>query len=34
MDSAGDAPQEWLDEFDIQVIPINIHFGDKYIFKV
>ena len=29
MDSAGDAPHEWLDEFDIQVIPINIHFGEK-----
>jgi DegV family protein with EDD domain len=29
MDSAGDAPQDWLQEFDIQVIPINIHFGEK-----
>ncbi len=29
MDSAGDAPQEWIEEFDIQVIPINIHFGEK-----
>jgi DegV family protein with EDD domain len=29
MDSAGDAPQEWLDEYDIQVIPVNIHFGEK-----
>lgn len=29
MDSAGDIPQEWLSEYDIQVIPINIHFEDK-----
>lgn len=29
MDSAGDAPQDWLEQFDIQVIPINIHFGEK-----
>lgn len=29
MDSAGDAPQEWLEEYDVQVIPINIHFGEK-----
>lgn len=29
MDSAGDAPQDWLEEYDIQVIPINIHFGEK-----
>ncbi len=29
MDSAGDIPAKWLEEFDIQVIPINIHFLDK-----
>lgn len=28
-DGAADMPQEWLKEFDIQVIPINIHFGEK-----
>src|SRR4030042_4148592 len=29
MDSAGDTPAGWLKEYDIQVIPINIHFGDQ-----
>lgn len=29
MDSAGDAPPEWIEEYQIQVIPINIHFGEK-----
>jgi DegV family protein with EDD domain len=29
MDSAGDLPVNWLAEYDIQVIPINIHFGEK-----
>jgi DegV family protein with EDD domain len=29
MDSAGDLPLEWLDLYDIQVIPINIHFGER-----
>lgn len=29
MDSAGDMPSEWASEFDIQVIPINIHFGEE-----
>lgn len=29
MDSAGDIPQEWLMDFDIHVIPVNIHFGEK-----
>jgi DegV family protein with EDD domain len=28
-DGAADMPNEWLKEYDIQVIPINIHFGDK-----
>jgi DegV family protein with EDD domain len=28
-DGAADMPQEWLKEFDIEVIPINIHFGEK-----
>ncbi|MEW5868325.1 MAG: DegV family protein [Chloroflexota bacterium] len=28
MDSAGDAPPGWLAQYDIQVIPINIHFGE------
>jgi DegV family protein with EDD domain len=28
-DGAADMPNEWLEEYDIQVIPINIHFGDK-----
>jgi DegV family protein with EDD domain len=29
MDGAGDMPQGWGTEFDIDVIPINIHFGDE-----
>src|SRR4030042_4782794 len=29
IDSAGDLPQEWQSEFDIHVIPINIHFENK-----
>jgi DegV family protein with EDD domain len=29
IDSAGDLPAGWTEEFDIQVIPINIHFGEQ-----
>jgi DegV family protein with EDD domain len=29
MDGAGDIPKEWLSEYDVQVIPINIHFENK-----
>jgi DegV family protein with EDD domain len=29
MDSAGDTPSGWLEEYDIQIIPINIHFGNQ-----
>ena len=29
MDSAGDMPEDWKSEFDVEVIPINIHFGEK-----
>lgn len=29
MDSAGDMPPEWGSEYDIQVIPIQIFFGEK-----
>ena len=29
IDSAGDLPPGWADEYDIQVIPINIHFGER-----
>jgi len=28
-DGAVDMPVEWQEEFDIQIIPINIHFGEK-----
>ncbi|MFO7583303.1 MAG: DegV family protein [Anaerolineales bacterium] len=28
-DGAADMPLKWLEEFDINVIPINIHFGEK-----
>lgn len=29
IDSAGDMPPGWANEFAIHVIPINIHFGEK-----
>ena len=29
IDSAGDLPDGWSDTFAINVIPINIHFGEK-----
>lgn len=29
MDSAGDIPAQWLEEYDIHVIPVNIHFGEQ-----
>jgi len=29
MDSAGDMPAEWKDQYDIGIIPINIHFGER-----
>ncbi len=28
-DGAADMPSGWESEFDIQVVPINIHFGDR-----
>jgi DegV family protein with EDD domain len=28
-DGAVDLPVEWLEEYDIQIIPINVHFGEK-----
>ena len=28
MDSAGDLPEEWIKEYDIAVIPINVHLGE------
>lgn len=29
IDSAGDMPPGWAEEYAIQIIPINIHFGEK-----
>ena len=29
IDSAGDMPAGWAQQFDIQIIPINIHFGER-----
>ncbi len=29
MDSAGDIPAEWAEEYHIDIIPINIHFGER-----
>jgi DegV family protein with EDD domain len=28
MDSAGDLPRDWIDEYQIDIIPINVHLGD------
>ena len=28
MDSAGDLPAEWISEYEIDVIPINVHMGN------
>jgi DegV family protein with EDD domain len=28
-DGAADMPRTWHEEYDIQVVPVNIHFGDK-----
>lgn len=28
-DGAADMPQEWLEQYGIDVIPVNIHFGEK-----
>lgn len=28
-DGAADMPHAWHEEYDIQVVPVNIHFGDK-----
>jgi len=33
MDSAGDLPVEMLQEYEIEVIPVNIHFDEQtYLF--
>lgn len=29
MDSGGDVPREWMETYDIRIIPINVHMGDK-----
>ncbi len=29
MDSAGDLPVEWIEEYQIDIIPINVHLDDK-----
>ncbi len=29
MDSAGDLPVEWIKQYQIDVIPINVHLGDE-----
>ncbi len=29
IDTAGDIPADWVDEYDVQMIPINIHFGEQ-----
>ncbi len=32
-DSAADMPPEWIKEFGIEVIPVNIHFGERTYLK-
>jgi DegV family protein with EDD domain len=29
MDGAGDIPNDWITDYDVQIIPINIHFENK-----
>lgn len=29
MDSAGEIPEEWRSEYDVEIIPVNIQFGNK-----
>jgi len=29
MDGAGDIPEDWIADYDVQIIPINIHFENK-----
>jgi DegV family protein with EDD domain len=29
MDGAGEIPQDWQSEFEVEIIPINIQFGEK-----
>lgn len=29
MDSAGDLPPEWIEKYQIEVVPVNIHMGDE-----
>jgi len=29
MDSAGDLPAEWIEKYEINVIPVNVHLGDE-----
>ncbi len=33
LDTAGDIPQEWIDEYDVRMIPINIHFGEQTFYQ-
>ena len=29
MDSAGDLPAEWISQYEVDVIPINVHLGNE-----
>ena len=29
MDSAGDLPEEWIEKYEIDIIPINVHMGNE-----
>jgi len=33
IDTAGDIPADWVSEFDVHMIPINIHFGEQTFYQ-
>ncbi|MBC8505447.1 MAG: DegV family protein [Anaerolineales bacterium] len=33
LDTAGDIPSDWVNEYDVNMIPINIHFGEQTFYQ-
>ena len=33
IDTAGDIPADWVNDYDVHMIPINIHFGDQTFYQ-
>ncbi len=33
IDTAGDIPASWVNEYDVEMIPINIHFGEQTFYQ-